>query len=444
MHRTISLGLNQRNVFRVKILVTGANGFIGRYLASALLHAGHEVVPAVRRPQDLNRFLQGQAAIAVNFNHDTEPNVWLSRLAGIDAVINCVGILQGGAGQNIEAIHHTSPRALFRACEMAGINRVVQISAISAVDEAGTEYAISKMHADEFLKTTTLDWIILKPSLVYAPGAYGGTALLRGLAALPFVVPIVGDGRQTFRPLSMDDLCATVVSLLDQRLENRTTLVLVGPEEVTLEQIIVDLRSWLGFSAARLLHIPKSLVRMLARLGDAIGGTINTTAFQQMEFGNSGTAMAHDEQLRTTATAWHDGLRKHPSQVQDRWHARLYFLRPVLRAGLGITWILSGLIGFLQPYERVEEILAKLGLPSETAFAAFVGTCTLDIAIGLALLLSWRPALVTSVQITTVLSYTLALSIAVPTLWSDPFGPLLKNLVFLIAVLIHAAIERDR
>ncbi len=428
----------------MRVLVTGANGFIGRHLVSALLRAGHQVVPAVRHKRDLNRFLKSPAAIAVGLNRDTQPGAWLPRLVGIDAVINCAGVLQGRAGQNIDAIHHTGPKALFQACEIAGVKRVVQVSAISAATGAGTAYATSKMQADDFLKTTSLDWTILKPSLVYGAGAYGGTSLMRGLAAWPFVMPLVGDGRQTFRPLSMTDLCTLIVRLLDQPSENKTTLVVVGPDEVSLKEILVDLRDWLGFSAARILHIPKGLVRLLARIGDVTGGSINSTAFQQMEFGNAGGAPAPGEKLWTTPTSWHAGLRDYPSQVQDRWHARLYFLRPILRIGLGLTWILSGLIGLLLPAERAAEIFTTLGLPAQAAPLLAIGSCLLDMAIGLALLLRWRPGLLAGIQVAVVTGYTLVLTLAVPALWIDPFGPLLKNLIFIIAALILAAIERDR
>jgi hypothetical protein len=213
---------------------------------------------------------------------------------------------------------------------------------------------------------------------------------------------------------------------------------------VSLKDILVDLRTWLGFPAARVLQIPKSLVQWLARIGDVTGGTINTTAFRQMEIGNSGGTLAPDEELWTTPTSWHDGLRNHPSQVQDRWHARLYFLRPVLRTALGLTWILSGLIGLQLSPERSAEIFATLGLTSQASSILAIGSCILDVLIGFAVLLRWRPELLAGIQVTVVMAYTLALTIAAPALWSDPVGPLLKNLIFVVAALILAAIERDR
>src|SRR6266481_841295 len=113
----------------MRILLTGANGFIGRYLRARLSTAGHDVVPALRNPVQTDALLPQPRSIAVDFNRDVTPQAWLPRLRGIDAVINCAGILQGGRGQSIAAIHEQAPKALFAACESAGVKRVIQISA---------------------------------------------------------------------------------------------------------------------------------------------------------------------------------------------------------------------------------------------------------------------------------------------------------------------------
>src|SRR3546814_606054 len=147
-------------------------------------------------------------------NYDVSPAAWLPRLSGVDAVVNCAGVLQSGRGQDIEAIHHLSPAALFDACREAGVRRVIQISAISADAEAGTDYALSKKHADDHLQALDLDWVVLRPSLVYGEGAYGGTAMLRALAAFPLVTPLAGGGGQAFRPLHVEGLATTVLLCL--------------------------------------------------------------------------------------------------------------------------------------------------------------------------------------------------------------------------------------
>jgi uncharacterized protein YbjT (DUF2867 family) len=149
----------------MNVLLTGANGFIGGYILGALLAAGHSVVPAVRRPEEIDRFLPATAAIRIDMNRDVETEDWIDRLSGIDAVVNCAGVLQGRPGQSIDAIHAAAPKALFEACRRAGVYRVIQISTISAEAGANTAYAATKQEADRFLAETELDWIILRPSM---------------------------------------------------------------------------------------------------------------------------------------------------------------------------------------------------------------------------------------------------------------------------------------
>src|SRR6185295_13448299 len=123
----------------MRILLTGANGFIGRTLLARLVGAGYDVIPAVRNPAQMDAIVGKSPVLAVDFNRDITPEAWTPRLAGIDAVINCAGILQGRRGQSIDAIHNRGPRALFAACAAAGVRRVIQISAISATAGAGTD-----------------------------------------------------------------------------------------------------------------------------------------------------------------------------------------------------------------------------------------------------------------------------------------------------------------
>lgn len=368
----------------------------------------------------------------------------MPRLAGIDAVINCAGILQGRPGQSAQAIHAAAPIALFTACGRAGVKRVIQISAISAEAGARTAYAATKREADTFLTRSDLDWVVLRPSLVYAEGAYGGTALFRALAALPIAIPLTGEGDQVFQPIHVEDLCATILHALEGPSINRVIIDPVGPDRLSLKQILGDLRRWLGYPAARFVKVPMPIVSLAARLGDLLGGPVNRTALRQLEFGNAGDPGPFVAAIGAQPRRWADALLARPSQVQDRWHARVYFLRPLLRWTLAAMWLASGAIGLLQPPKTIGPITSAVGLGVAAVAAAIWASCLLDIAIGIALLVRLRSAILAPLQLAVVAFYTALLTWAVPSLWVDPFGPLLKNLPVMAAVLVLAAIEDDR
>ncbi|MES2354636.1 MAG: NAD(P)H-binding protein [Pseudomonadota bacterium] len=428
----------------MNILLTGANGFLGRYLLARLVTAGHNVIPAVRRPVETDRLLSVPTSIAVDFNRDTRPEDWIPRLAGVDVVINCSGILQGRPSQSIQAIHADAPKALFAACKIAGVTRVIQISAISAKAGAGTAYAETKRDADDYLATTDLDWVILRPSLVYGEGAYGGTALFRAFAALPFILPVIGKGEQVFQPIHIDDVSATILALLADSSIRRTIIDPVGTETLTLRQILIDLRRWLGYSPARVIEIPLMIIKIAAKIGDFVGGPINTTALRQLAFGNVGEPAAFVKSTGIQPRRWHAALLARPSQAQDRWHARMYFLRPLLRWALAVMWLVSGIVGLGQPANITDPLMAGFGLSGIAAQVAVWMTSVADIMIGIALLSRWRPSWICVIQLAFVAAYTIGLTLTQPVLWLDLFGPILKNVPIMAAILVLVAVETDR
>lgn len=384
------------------------------------------------------------ASINIDFNRDVTPEDWIPRLNGIDAVINCAGILRARPGQSIQSIHALAPKALFTACQMAGVRRVIQISAISADSTAGTAYAQTKLDADRFLMETDLDWIVLRPSLVYAEGAYGGTALLRALAAIPYVLPLVGKGDQLFQPIHVDDLAAAVCKILDNPSINREIIEPVGPDGLTLKQLLIDLRKWLGVKPGHQIEVPVGLINIFARLGNVIGGPVNATALRQLLHGNAGAPEKFINTVGIMPRRWSDALLARPAQAQDRWHARLYFLRPALRWSLALLWLVSGIVGLSQPASVTGPILSSFGLSGPVATASVWLFSLIDIAVGLALLARWRPRFVALVQIALIGIFTVSLTFAHSALWLDPFGPLLKNIPIVVAVITLAAIETDR
>ena len=427
----------------MRVLLLGAGGFIGRELFAALSRRGHRVVAAVRDPASRPPFA-GEPAIAVDLNRDVDVATWLPRLAGIDAVVNCAGVLQGTRSQSIDAIHRLAPIALFDACARAGVRRVVQISAISAERSAGTAYALTKLAADDHLRASALDWVVVRPSLVHSRGAYGGTAALRAIAAMPFAIPVPGDGRQRFQPIHMDDVARVVASALEGDALLRQTIDPVGPDALTLREILEDYRRWLGFGTARVVAIPRWIVRIATWLADRFGGPLNSTSLAQLEHGNTGDYDAFRRATGIDAVAWRAALAANPAHAQDRWHARLYFLRPLLRWSLATLWMLSGFAGLVAIREWTPLFAAALGVPFLAAGAALVAACFLDVVLACLLARRWKPRRLAAMQVLAIAAYTAVATLLWPSLWLESLGPLLKNIPIVAAVLALGAIEEDR
>ena len=247
------------------ILLTGSTGFIGHTLQAALKRAGHTVQGGVSPRQ--RTLLPGQ--VPMDFAHDTSAAAWLPRLQGIDAVVNAVGVLRA---RPIDAVHRTTPIALFDACAQAGVQRVVHISALG-IEGSSTRYAQTKLAAEAHLQTLaaqgTLRPAILRPSVVYGKGG-DSSALFMNLARLPvalFPGPML---TARVQPVSVHDLAAAVVALLGPALTQTGVIDCTGPEALPMGAFIASLRQQLGHSPATVLRLPQPLTTLSARLGDAV------------------------------------------------------------------------------------------------------------------------------------------------------------------------------
>lgn len=245
----------------MKVLVLGATGFIGRHAAAALRAAGHEVV-----------------ASPVRFESALRPQAWLPSLEGVAAVVNAVGILRERGARTFNALHDAAPRALFQACEMAGVRRVVQVSALGADEGARSRFHLSKKRADDFLAARDLEWTIVQPSLVFGEGGHSAR-LFALLASLP-VTPVPGDGRQRVQPIHIEDLAEVIVKLVGAPLKKR----LPATGDIALRDWLGLLRAQMGLGKARIVAVPRALVpvdRETLRMLDR-GNTASPAAVTQL------------------------------------------------------------------------------------------------------------------------------------------------------------------
>lgn len=426
----------------MRILLLGAGGFIGRSILSALLAAGHEVTGVVRRSRGLAEAFPQAEFLEIDLAKALSPEDWAPHLAGIDLVVNAAGLL---SGPDLEAVHVAMPRALARAAGDVAARRIVLISAISARPDVATDYARTKLAGEEDLRRSGVNWTILRPSLVYGDGSYGGTSLLRGLAGLPFAVPLAGEGDYPFTPIHARDLARAVVVVCEDPRFGGQVIEPVGPETLTLRELLTLYRSWLGFGRIRFVRVPLPFMRLLGRLGDLCGaGPIATNSLVQMIAGNAGDPELFRKTIGFSPMSLGAALRDRLAQVQDRWHARLFFLAPVITAVLVLLWLVSAWLGFTQGEGAARQVVAALHLPAAVAEPLRLGGSLLDVAIAALVVLDRRGRWSTAVQLCAVTGYALVIGFALPGLWLDPLGPLLKNLPILALVAVHGVLVDKR
>lgn len=430
----------------MRILVVGAYGLIGTYVSARLVADGHEVTGLGRRTAEAARRLPALRWITGDLRAMTREGSWTEPLQGIEVVVNCAGVLQDGPKDGVAAVQNHAMSALFRACEIAGIRRFIHFSAPPS--GSGTLFATTKRDADKALAGSTLDWLILRPALVLSPQAYGGSALLRGLAALPFLRPSI-DGARPLQIVSIFDVAETVSRTLRDPSRARRTYDLAHPDKIALDDLIVALRRWMGLAPVPVLRLPGWFTACVAALADGAGllgwrSPARTTALRELSQGIDAHPESWIEDWVPQPAALQDFLAAHPATVQERRFALGYFLKPLGLVALGLFWIASGILGLGAARSEAAQALVAGGLSAGVASAAVIGGSLVDIALGGAVLFARtaRPALIGMLGMSLV--YLIAATILLPGLWLDPFGALLKVIPAMIAALAMLALLPDR
>lgn len=428
----------------MKILLTGATGFLGRHIAERLAAEGHHLRCAVRDVSAAQRHRPLHEYVRIEFARALEPAAWHDALAGVDLVINAVGILRESPGQRFDELHRRAPAALFSACVDVGVGRVINISALGADADARSAYHLSKRAADEFLFSLPLDAVVLQPSLVY--GADGTSARLFGLLASLPLIPLPAGGCQQVQPVHVDDVVDALAAVVHGARPADRRVALVGPKPLALRDFLGALRSALGIRRRpRFVAVPRVLAIAGATLGERLPGVLlNRDTLAMLERGNTASATAITTLLGHPPRAVQDFVPP-PHRTAERARATLSWLLPTLRASIGVVWIVTGLVSFgLYPVADSYALLARAGVPPSLQPLALYGAATLDLVLGVLCFVPRHRRLVWLAQAALIAGYTLIISWKLPEYWLHPYGPVLKNLPLLVAIwLLYEFEERS-
>ncbi|HEX8193415.1 MAG TPA: SDR family oxidoreductase [Allosphingosinicella sp.] len=429
------------------VLLLGATGLIGSAVAARLARDGREVVGVARGAGHETRRVQGVARwIWLDLRDVEGPEDWRPHLAGIEAVVNCAGTLQDGGRDSTDAVHAKGPAALWQACARAGVRRVIHFSAVN-VDQGGvTGFSASKAEGDAALEASALDWVILRPSVVVGRAAYGGSGLFRGLAALPVLPRTPEAGALDL--VQLDDVAETAARLLQPGAPSRVVIALAGPERLRFEDVVAAYRRWLGWEPARLVSLPSWAMGAAYRVGDLIGRLgwrppIRSTARKEIVRG----AMAdHREWSRLTGVeprSLSAALAAEPASVQERWYARLYFLKPLAIGVFALFWLMTGFVSLGPGYGRAVAIMRSTDAAPLAELSTVAGALT-DLLVGCMIL--WRRTAKLGLVFAFLVSlfYVAAGTLLKPELWADPLGPMMKIWPILVLNLVCLAILDER
>jgi NADH dehydrogenase len=245
------------------VLVTGANGFVGRHVVARLAGRGDGLRAVVRNAATYSP----AAGVAVVEADLTKPETLPSAVDGIDVVVHCAAItadLKPPYKGAYDAINRGGTENLVHAASAAGVRRLVVMSGLGTKPAAVGTYMATRWGMEDAVRNSSIPYVLIQPSVQFGDGAEFVAALARLIKASP-VVPLLGGGGLRFQPIWVED----VVSCIEKAIEDDTlmgrAIAIGGSEYATFREIIDTICASLGKRRLK-APLPLWVARMQAPL----------------------------------------------------------------------------------------------------------------------------------------------------------------------------------
>src|SRR5687768_14109166 len=218
----------------MKIAVVGATGFVGSHLVPHLVASDHEVIAISRTGRRLAEWSDAVEARAADVTtHDLDV-----ALAGAEAIVHLAAIPRETGARRFDDVNVLGVERVDEAAQRIGV-RLVHLSVLGVADDPKLAYLFSRWRGEQAVRSSALDWVVLRPSLMFGTGD-GFFNLVKTTLRWwsPGVIAIPGKGDTCFQPLSVDDLAIGVEKSIIEAGRAGSVYKLGGPEHVTYRQIV--------------------------------------------------------------------------------------------------------------------------------------------------------------------------------------------------------------
>ena len=229
----------------MKIAITGGTGFVGRHFAKKLVEDGHQVIlisRGVDKRDDHIRKLNGVEFLPIGTDN---LDALAQAFEGCYAVAHLAGINREIGSQTYRRVHIQGTANVVTAAEEAGVKKILFLSFLRARPNCGSDYHESKWESEEIVRSSSLDYTILKSGMIYGKGDHMLDHLSHSLHTFPLMA-LVGLKSKPVRPVAVEDIVKIAVgSLLENRLSKQTVAV-TGPEEMNLGEAVRRVANVIG------------------------------------------------------------------------------------------------------------------------------------------------------------------------------------------------------
>jgi NADH dehydrogenase len=249
------------------VAVVGATGFVGTSVVPQLAGAGYRVVAISRngdrRPEWPNGVAARSADVATGRGLD-------AAFDGVDVAVHLVAIPRQTRGRSFEQVNVRGTERVVEAARRAGVRRIVHLSVLGVTEDPKLAYLSSKWRGEQAVRDSGLEWVVLRPSLLFGPGD-GFFNLVKVTLKWwsPGIVAIPGRGDARFQPLAVDDLATAVERSVTDPERAGAVYEIGGPEHVTYREIVEEVMAVTGMRRLR-LGMPIPLISALTAVTDRV------------------------------------------------------------------------------------------------------------------------------------------------------------------------------
>lgn len=428
-----------------RVLLIGAYGLIGAHIARDLVAHGFQVTGLGRNRAHALRVLPDLKWQFRDLRHMAGKSDWTDLIGGFDVIVNAAGVIGTSPKDNVKAVQEISISAL--AAAAAELDKdLVQISAAGVHETSTTSFFRTKAVADTAVREVPRHWIF-RPGLVIAPNAYGGTALLRMLAATPYLQPIALPGSR-IQTVSVTAVAQAVRHAIDGTFPPGIECDLVEDHPNGLPDVVALHRHWLGFSSGQPVTLPDWVLNAAAYLADALAHLgwrvpFRSTAITVLRDGVTGDPAPYRALTGVPLTSLPDTLTQFPASVEHRLAARLSLLFPFIIGGLAAFWILSGLIGLVR-LPLAASVLTDRGWGAGIAGFSVIAWALVDISLGTMIMIRKHAQKAAMGMFAVSACYLAATTLFAPDLWADPLGPIVKIIPALLLSVVAVILLAER
>jgi NADH dehydrogenase len=269
----------------MKVLVTGGSGFVGKHLCRELKSRGHTVTALSRTPggADLPGNVEKAVGDVTAYDSLVEP------MRGQDVVVNLVALSPlfrpSGGDRMHDRVHRQGTENVVRAAEETGVEKLVQMSALGADPDGPTAYIRSKGQAEEIVKSSSLRYVIFRPSVIFGDG--GEFVPFTKKLAPPYLTPLPGGGKTRFQPIWIDDLVPMLADAVEDDEFDGGVYEVGGPEKLSLADVARKVHGSEG-RPTTVVPVPMALAKIgLSALGAVPGAPMGPDQFRSLQFDNT-------------------------------------------------------------------------------------------------------------------------------------------------------------